>query len=1310
MSRGILSGLALAVLVLAGCQGDAISPNTDPENVRPPDVGVPYPTHIGDVDLAAQIEADLTCLYAAGLIPNESSGLGKFNTIKDKLAADDTVGARDATDKLISFIELKYAQYANQGGAAFIDCDGDGTAETDITELKDGVILRLGVYVNTPGGVCEIPGNNPGTFCETPDDTTAFVYFPPTIFAQLTYVSIQANPPGLSSLQNEFDEYPTYVRVLTAPITSFENEPLKPLVIVCFNDQVAQNPTSLLARLLLGSLHTNPDLTTEFKLLPKPIFEDYPPEVLLQAQTACGDAPTSALGFSNRTVLGRVANKVLNAIMPAAVQAQFGRTELSFGGVGGSAEEFSDFGGIDPGMRFGGVGGSAEEFAPPALAPGAPALLPVAPPPGAIVGMANDSDSSDTWATVTLKTDLGVPIVGASVTFSLANPITSPYDADPSDTKFCTGLESFTVATDGTGTAIVDCLNFGTVVGFRNLRATVDPATVDPAACVIISDPDDPNVDLCALYPSTVSVNYLVATIAGDPAQLTVTTAPGLVSAVAGAAMNAQPVIQVRDAGGNPVGPNPGLPVTATVSAGGTLSGTTSITTDANGVATFTNLALAGVVGTSYTITFATGALTSATADVTVSGAGAAASFTMSPTSAAASSGGLIPTLTATVVDASTNPVAGVSVTAGGTGLGCYSASTTCGTATTNGAGQAVFDDLSLSGLVGPHTVTFASGSLTSQDVTVTLSAGAAANLNVSPSTAAAQAGKLIPSVTATVTDASTNPVSGATVNVAATGLSCFAGSGCTSGTTNSSGQVVFGDLSLGVTTGDHDLTFTSGSLTPAKTTVTISAGSAAVLSVSPTSTSAAAGAQIAAITATVKDAFTNPVSGATVNVAATGLACYSGGSSCSSGTTDGSGNVTFSDLSLGTTVGNHDLTFTLGSLTPAKTTVTISAGAAAVLTVSPTSTSAAAGGLIPTLTATVKDNFTNPVSGVPVTAAATGLACFSGAGCTGVTTNASGNAVFDDLEIGGLVGGHTVTFTAPGLADATATVTLTPGAAASIAVAPPPVGGDYGTGLTPFVPVTPTPTVNVTDTFGNLVTGATVVWMRTGDLNNGGSVSGTDYTATWTLGDGGGNGLSAYLGNTSGPSASFAAVTATGGIMLACDPSGQSKKASVGNYNAAAGTYTAYFSMQPELAARIRSITLYASVTGQSSSVETYPATLKVYRGATTALGLTPSNLIASSVGGSGLTLPGDNGTAAPAVFTMIPNLAQMVARPNNNKVIFELVVEAASNRTVQLWYNSKATGGTCGNSIVYTDGVTDFTANGGKDISKGLQIRITN
>jgi hypothetical protein len=150
---------------------------------------------------------------------------------------------------------------------------------------------------------------------------------------------------------------------------------------------------------------------------------------------------------------------------------------------------------------------------------------------------------------------------------------------------------------------------------------------------------------------------------------------------------------------------------------------------------------------------------------------------------------------------------------------------------------------------------------------------------------------------------------------------------------------------------------------------------------------------------------------------------------------------------------------------------------------------------------------------------------------------------------------------------------------------------------------------------------------------------------------------------------------------------------------------------MQPELAARIRSVTLYASVTGQSSSVETYPATLNVYRGATTAADLTSNNLIASSAGGSGLTLPGDNGTAAPAVFTMIPNLAQVVASPNNNnKVIFELVVQAASNRTVQLWYNSKATGATCGNSIVYADGITDFSTNGNKDIAKGLQIRITN
>jgi hypothetical protein len=59
--------------------------------------------------------------------------------------------------------------------------------------------------------------------------------------------------------------------------------------------------------------------------------------------------------------------------------------------------------------------------------------------------------------------------------------------------------------------------------------------------------------------------------------------------------------------------------VTATVSAGATLVGTTTATAS-SGVATFTGLGVNGTIGTEYTITYTSGSLTSATTTVTLTG------------------------------------------------------------------------------------------------------------------------------------------------------------------------------------------------------------------------------------------------------------------------------------------------------------------------------------------------------------------------------------------------------------------------------------------------------------------------------------------------------------------------------------------------------------------------------------------------------------------------------------------------------------------------------------------------------------------
>jgi hypothetical protein len=101
------------------------------------------------------------------------------------------------------------------------------------------------------------------------------------------------------------------------------------------------------------------------------------------------------------------------------------------------------------------------------------------------------------------------------------------------------------------------------------------------------------------------------AIVAGAAAALTITTQPSA-TATSGAPLAQQPVIQVRDVGGNPVAKS-GIEVTAVLNgAGASLGGVRTATTNAEGVATFTSLALTGPAGT-YTLLFAAPSLTSVT-------------------------------------------------------------------------------------------------------------------------------------------------------------------------------------------------------------------------------------------------------------------------------------------------------------------------------------------------------------------------------------------------------------------------------------------------------------------------------------------------------------------------------------------------------------------------------------------------------------------------------------------------------------------------------------------------------------------------
>src|SRR5207237_711816 len=130
-----------------------------------------------------------------------------------------------------------------------------------------------------------------------------------------------------------------------------------------------------------------------------------------------------------------------------------------------------------------------------------------------------------------------------------------------------------------------------------------------------------------------------ITVAAGAAAQLSITTQPSA-SVQNGVAFAQQPIIQLQDASNNAVN-QAGVVVTASIATGGgTLGGTLTATTNASGVATFTNLSITGTSGT-RTLTFTAAGLTAATSSSITIGAGAATQVVMTTQPSASAQNGV---------------------------------------------------------------------------------------------------------------------------------------------------------------------------------------------------------------------------------------------------------------------------------------------------------------------------------------------------------------------------------------------------------------------------------------------------------------------------------------------------------------------------------------------------------------------------------------------------------------------------------------------------------------------------------------------
>ena len=308
-------------------------------------------------------------------------------------------------------------------------------------------------------------------------------------------------------------------------------------------------------------------------------------------------------------------------------------------------------------------------------------------------------------------------------------------------------------------------------------------------------------------------------------AKLALTTEPPS-TASSGVPLDPQPVLQLQDPSGTPLA-REGVTVSVQIASGpGSLTGTTSRTTDAGGSVAFTDLVIAGAPG-ARTLIFAASGYAPATSTPISIGVGAPSVVAAAAgTGQTAPAGTAVPVRPAVIVrDAGGTPVASVAVTFAVTSGG---GSVTGGAAITGTDGIATVGSWTLGNIAGLNSLQATVGADGVSGNPVTFNATAAAgpasadksSVSAAPGTIAASLGSTTATITVVVRDSRNNPLAGQSVSLTATG----AGVTLTQpGPTNAAGTTT-GTLSATVT-GPHVITAVTGGVTLGSATVTVAPG-----------------------------------------------------------------------------------------------------------------------------------------------------------------------------------------------------------------------------------------------------------------------------------------------------------------------------------------------------------------------------------------------------------------------------------------------------------------------------------------------------
>jgi hypothetical protein len=433
---------------------------------------------------------------------------------------------------------------------------------------------------------------------------------------------------------------------------------------------------------------------------------------------------------------------------------------------------------------------------------------------------------------------------------------------------------------------------------------------------------------------AALSANFSLTNNPGAP--LMTITAGNNQSVAVGSAFPVALAVTIADAFGNPFS---GTSVTFTPpgsGAGGTFTGSSTVSTNAAGLATAPVFTANGTIG-AYSVNASSGELSGKGFSLSnVAGTPSIlTAFAGTPQSAAISTA-FGTALAAKVTDAFSNPLAGVNVTFTAPGSGASGTFGASATVATNASGIATAPAFTANTVAGTYTVTAAVNAL-SAAFSLTNLPGAPAN--ITPTGTPQTAGILQPFATplsVRITDRAGNPISGLSVTFTPPGSGASAVfTGSATVITNSNGVATAPALTANGSVGAYTVTAVSGALSAnfnLNNTLSVPAG---IRVVSGSGQVANGGSGFSfPLVALVFDQNNQPVVNATVTFtlpAAGASAAFTGSGQVFTTTTDSLGNARTPGLSANTNLGNYTATavsgnfstsFNLTNVNPAATTI----------------------------------------------------------------------------------------------------------------------------------------------------------------------------------------------------------------------------------------------------------------------------------------------------------------------------------------------------------------------------------------------------